>query len=208
MYAHSKLTQSSKSVPHNLGETSMKMHRVLKSIVLGITCVAVVSSAADAKTWRLPRCKKDHQPQTLEIITKQNAGWTVNGMNAVNRSDVSWAQVPPSHWIGPSQDQIGTFTYVVPFSAPGPHLSMKVMATWSADNCGVSLQGGTGTALNTDPNGCYETDRDFMYTWQTGWADFDPNDLNNPNLSLTFVTTNEGSVTGLTGVFDIVAECE
>ena len=116
--------------------------------------------------------------------------------------------IPLSKWIGPDnafEAEPGTYTYVVPFSAPGPHGAMSVSATWAADNCGVSLQGGAGTPVST--GSCYEGDKDFVAPHHTS-ANFSAADSGKHQLTVTFVTTNESpSPTGLTGVFDITAEC-
>jgi hypothetical protein len=131
-------------------------------LTLGLTATAT----SETTRWFLPRCQADGLPVTLQIITEAQAGWRVNGVLAhhAEKNAGGWVDIPPSQWIGPPHPQFtqdpGTYTYVVHFSAPGPHGAMSVSATWAADNCGVSLQGGTGTPVST--GACYEGDKDFV----------------------------------------------
>lgn len=185
----------------------MTKHRS-KAFAAATAILLTLSSTATAAThWFLPRCQRDGQPVTLQIITEAHAGWEVNGAAARHPANNAggWVNIPPSQWIGSgSKWPPGTYTYVVPFVAPGPHGPMSVSATWAADNCGVSLQGGTGTPVSTGT--CYEGDKDFVAPHNTS-ANFSSADSGTEHLTVTFVTTNEGGPTGLTGIFDITAQC-
>ncbi len=163
-----------------------------------LTLSLTATATAEKMSWFLPRCQHDGLPVTLQIITEGHAGWRVNGGLAHHPATNAggWVNIPPSQWIGPVHPQFsqppGTYTYVVPFSAPGPHGAMSVSATWAADNCGVSLQGGTGTPVSTGT--CYEGDKDFVAPHNTS-ANFAAADSTTNHLTVTFVTTNEGGPT-------------
>lgn len=189
-------------------QNTSKAFAATTAILLTLSFTA--TATADRTSWFLPRCQRDGQPVTLQIITEGLAGWKVNGRAAHHPATNAggWADIPPSQWIGPGNPlgwhEPGTYTYVVPFSAPGPHGAMSVSATWAADNCGVSLQGGTGTPVSTGT--CYEGDKDFVAPHNTS-ANFSAADSTTHRLTVTFVTTNEDGPTGLTGFFNITAEC-
>jgi hypothetical protein len=206
MFTLSESNEARKTPDSSQRERTMSAQNMLKAIVSGAVFAALISGTADASAtrWQLPRCLKDQQPVSLQIITEPNARWKVNGASAQPQSSGAWVNIPPSTWIGPRHPHDITYTYMVPFFAPGPHGPMTVSATWAADNCGVSLQGGTGTAVPT--GACYEGDKDFVFA-HTTTASFSSADQTTPNLSITFVATNLSLITGMTGVFTVTAEC-
>lgn len=182
----------------------MSRIKVLRAIAAGVACTSLLAGSVAGKDLKLPKCRKDHQPVTLQIITGAHLGWKVNLYNAQAESNAAWFQIPPSQWIGRLQHQAGTFGFVVHFDAPHPHGAMSVSAQWSADNCGVSLQGGTGTPVST--GACYEGDSDFKISHTTN-ASFAPADSSDPHPAITFVTTDIDTLGGMTGIFTVTAEC-
>lgn len=182
----------------------MSRIKILRAVAAGAACTSLLAGSVAGKDLKLPKCGRDHEPVTLQIITNAHIGWKVNTLNAQAVSNVAWFAIPPSNWIGRHQHQGGTFTYVIHFNAPHPHGAMSVSAQWSADNCGVSLAGGTGTPVAT--GACYEGDSDFKIGHTTS-ANFATADSSDPFPSITFVTTDLDTVGGMTGIFTVTAEC-
>ncbi len=194
-----------------------------RSLSTGLLAVVLTGAPlmAQAQTpLTLPPCRTGGQPVTLVIRTDLTSGWTVNGAPVVAVSDPGYANVAPATWIGPAGGRgPATLTYRVAF--PTMHGQMSVSARWAADNCGGMLTAGTGTGVaaafppatgatscaasgpTASPNG-----QDFRAFNHVTNAQFHPADSNNPNPSLTFTVNNQnGSKTGLAGVFTITALC-
>jgi hypothetical protein len=184
----------------------MSRTKMLRAIAAGAAFASLLTGpvAGRDNSLKLPACGKKHEPVTLQIITDAHIGWKVNALNAQAESNAAWFPIPPSNWIGRHQHQAGNFAFVIHFSAIHPHGAMSVSAQWSADNCGVSLQGGTGTPVST--GACYEGNADFKIGHTTN-ANFAPADVTNPNPSITFVSSDIDTLGGITGIFTVTAEC-
>jgi hypothetical protein len=200
----------------------MKRDTLSRALVLGASFSILVANAVTAedavdtktKGYKLPACRPNHDQVSLQILTKPNVGWIWSADSdggAVHAlSDGAWILIPPSQWVGPKITREQNFshtnyTYTIHFNAPGPRGQMMVSAQWSADNCGVSLQAGTGTPVPT--GACNQGDEDFVISHMTT-ASFAAADSTDPYPSITFKTTNQpATVTGLTGIFTVTADC-
>lgn len=171
---------------------------------------ALMASPAMAAMPQLPPCKTGGGPVTLMIRTDTTSGWTVNGAPAAAVAHSGWANPSPATWIGPaSGNGPQTLTYRIVFSAPTMHGPMAVSARWTADNCGMTLQAGTGPTQSAGAcGGMAPNGTDFTSFGHTTNAMFSPADENNPNPSITFVVSNQpGSPTGMAGIFTVTARC-
>jgi hypothetical protein len=185
----------------------MNRRCVLAIVITAAAFFAGTAGAVDlAREPTLPKCKKGKESVQLVIKTNLNSGWDVNGGPAQHVFNPAWIQIPPSQWIGIHRHTPTSMNYVVHFFAPFPHGAMSVSAQWSTDNCGVSLQGGTGTPVPT--GACNQGDKDFLISHNTS-ANFAAADVTDPNPAITFLASNElHSPTGLTGIFTVTASCE
>lgn len=192
----------------------------LRKLSTGLLAFALsgVPMMAQAQTpLTLPPCRAGGPPVTLVIRTDLTSGWTVNGAPVVAVSDPGYANAAPATWIGPSGGRgPDTLTYRIAFNTPTMHGPMSVSARWAADNCGGLLKAGNGTAVGPTSTSCAASGptaspngqdfRAFIHT--TNNVMFAPGDSNNTTAFLTFTVANQnGSKTGLAGVFTITAQC-
>jgi len=186
------------------------MNRIQK-LLFGAVAFAAMAGPALAETPELEPCKTGAKAVTLVFRTDTTSGWTVNGAPVSSVGNGAWANVSPASWIaragarGPAH-----LCYTLTLGGrrlPGP---LTLQARWAADNCGVSLQAGTGPVKSTGactmspaPNG-----KDFLSFTRTTTTSFAPGDSANPSPTITFTVSNQnGTATGFAGEFTVTALC-
>lgn len=186
------------------------MNRIQK-LLLGVVAITAMAGPALAETPELSPCKTGSKAVTLVFRTDTTSGWTVNGAPVSAVGNPGWVNVSPATWIGPAGGTgPATLVYRLTFDAPMMHGPMTLQARWAADNCGTSIQAGTGPvkstgpcALSPAPNG-----KDFLSFTHTVTTQFNPTDSADPTPTITFTVSNQnGTATGFAGEFTVTALC-